>query len=378
MTNQFAKGLVRAVLALAAVFILSACASGSVKPKPADLGPDPASFNVRLVWSSKIGSVDFPLQVKVNGQNITIASSDGVMASVNASTGVDLWRANVGAALSAGVGSDGHFSSVVTRSNELVVFENGSLLWRAQLGSQVFTSPLVAGERVFVLGADRSLAAFDAKSGRRLWRQQRAGDALVLRQSGILMTLGNTLLVGQSGHLTGVNPANGNVVWDAPVATPRGTNDIERLADLVSGVSRQGNAICVRAFQTAVGCVDGANGAVNWKKAASGAVGLVGDDSRVYGVEEDGRMLAWKHVDGEVVWTSDRLRYRSLTTPLVLGRSVVVGDDSGQIHFLARTDGMALKRLSTDGSAINATPVDAKGTLVVVTRQGGVFGFQPE
>jgi hypothetical protein len=37
-----------------------------------------------------------------------------------------------------------------------------------------------------------------------------------------------------------------------------------------------------------------------------------------------------------------------------------------------------LKRLATDGSPIKVTPVDAKGTLIVVTRQGGVFGFQPE
>jgi outer membrane protein assembly factor BamB len=99
---------------------------------------------------------------------------------------------------------------------------------------------------------------------------------------------------------------------------------------------------------------------------------------RIYGVEEDGRVLSWKRVDGEVIWTSDRLRYRKLTAPLVLGRSVVVGDESGQIHLLARTDGSVLKRLNTDGSAIKATPVDSADTLVVVTRQGGVFGFRPE
>jgi outer membrane protein assembly factor BamB len=235
----------------------------------------------------------------------------------------------------------------------------------------------VAGERVFVLSADRSMSAFDATTGRRLWRQQQTGDPLVLRQSGVLMAVGNSLVVGQGGHLKGVNPANGNVIWDASVATPRGTNDMERLVDIVSGVSRHAKEVCVRAFQAAIGCVDSSRGFLTWKKPAVGAVGLAGDDTLVYGVEEDGRLLAWKRTDGEQVWTSDRLRYRRLTAPLVLGRSVLVGDDAGQIHLLARVDGSILKRLSTDGSAIKVTPVEADGTLIVVTRQGGVFGFQP-
>ena len=76
------------------------------------------------------------------------------------------------------------------------------------------------------LGADRSVTAFDAASGRKLWQSQRPGDALVLRQSGILAAVGNTLIAGVSGRLVGLNPSNGNAVWDAPLATPRGTNAV--------------------------------------------------------------------------------------------------------------------------------------------------------
>lgn len=378
MIKQFSMHAIRAGLASAVVLFLAACSSGPLRPKPADLGPDPATLSVRQVWSGKIGAVDFPLQVKVVGSAVTVASTDGVVLFMDASSGVERWRTSVGAAISAGVGSDGHFSGVVTRANELVVLEHGEVLWRASLATQVFTSPLIAGDRVFVLGADRSLMAFDAKSGHKLWHQQRPGDALVLRQPGILMASGNTLLVGYSGHLAGVNPVNGVVVWDAAVATPRGTNDIERLVDLVSGVSRQAHVVCVRAFQSAVGCVDTTRGLLNWKKTAEGSVGLDGDSLQVYGVEEDGRLIAWSRADGQVAWSSDRLRYRHLTAPLVLGRSVVVGDELGQIHLLARTDGTMLKRLSTDGSAIKIAPVVAADTLVVLTSNGGIFGFRPE
>lgn len=360
------------------VFGITACSSGPDKLKATDLGADPALFGARRAWVNKVGSVDFPLESKATGNYITVASSDGTVTSLDVRTGGDQWRTNVGAAIAAGVGSDGRLAAVVTKGNELVVLEGGRELWRSRLASQVFTSPLVAGERVFVLGADRSVTAFDGQSGRKLWQSQRPGEALVLRQAGVLTAVLNTLVVGLSGRLNGLNPSNGAVVWDAPVATPRGTNDIERMVDIVSGFSRHGTVMCVRAFLAAIGCVDAARGNTIWKHSAAGAVGLDGDDRQVYGVEDDGRLLAWALSDGAVVWTSDRLRYRQLSAPLVVGRSLAIGDESGLVHLISRADGTLLTRLSTDGTAIAFTPVLAAGTLVVVTRSGGVFGFQPE
>ena len=358
--------------------LLGACASGSSAPKPAELGVNPALLGVRTVWTSQVGKVDFPLSVNTSTDAVTLAGSDGVVTSLDARTGASLWRINLGTQIAAGVGSDGHYSSVVTRDNQLVTMTAEGELWRARLPSQVFTAPLVAGERVFVLGADRMVSAFDARSGKKLWANQRPGEALVLRQAGALLAVNDTLVVGLSGRLVGLNPLTGSAVWDAPVATPRGTNDIERLVDLVAGVSRESSVVCARAFQAAVACVNADRGNVIWKQLASGAVGLGGDDKLVFGVESDGKLIAWRLGNGEVAWTSERLRYRHLGAPLVLGRSVVVGDSTGLLHFVARTDGSQLTRLSTDGSGIAAAPVVAGTTLVAVTHNGTVFGFQPE
>jgi outer membrane protein assembly factor BamB len=105
---------------------------------------------------------------------------------------------------------------------------------------------------------------------------------------------------------------------------------------------------------------------------------LSGDDKFVYGTEGDGKVVAWRRADGERAWASELLRYRGLTAPLAIGRSVAIGDGTGLVHFLSREDGAPLNRLPTDGSAIVAAPVLAGGTLVVVTRNGGIFGFKPE
>lgn len=361
--------------------VLSGCSlwGGSSKPVPADLGPNVPVLGVRQVWTARIGSlVGLPLDIRVNDHVVTVASADGVVVALDARSGADLWRTSLGEPLSAGVGSDGKWTAVVSRSNILVAMEAGRELWRKPLQTQTFTAPLVAGNRIFVLSADRSVTAYDAATGRRLWTQSRPGEPLVLRQSGVLLAVGDTLVVGLSGRLVGLNPDIGSVRWEAPLASARGTNDVERLVDLVGRVSRVGDSVCARSFQAAVGCVNTARGTVAWTQLAAGTEGIHGDGQLIFGTESNGVVLAWRRADGTRAWASDRLKFRKLTAPLLLGRSVVVGDDAGLLHLLSRDDGSPLNRLTTDASGIAAAPVVAADTLVAVTRNGGVYGFRPD
>lgn len=363
--------------ALPLALLVAACA-GPDKPKPVELAPNNALLGVRLAWNAKIGEVGFALDAHVSGGSVGVASSDGTVVVLDAASGREQWRASAEAPLAAGVGGDGTTWAVVTRGNELVAVRAGNVLWRQKLEAQGFTAPLVAGGRVFVLTADRSVVAFDGNTGRKLWAQSRPGDPLVLRQPGVLLPVGDTLVVGLSGRLVGLSPANGSIRWEAPIATPRGTNEVERLVDLVGRVSREGEVVCARAFQSAIGCVNTGRGTVVWTKPANGFQGVHGDDRFVYGTEADGSVAAWRRADGERAWATDRLKYRTLTAPLAVGRSVAVGDGTGLVHLLSREDGTPLNRLSTDGSAVVAGPALAGDTLVVVTKSGGVFGFKPE
>lgn len=351
---------------------------GSDKPKPAELQPNPALMAVREAWSTKVGTVAFPLTVTPVGSQFTVAASDGTVAVIDGATGRDVWRASAGGRVIAGAGSDGSLVAVVTDDNMLVGMTDGKVLWRERLSAQAYTAPFVAGKRVFVLAADRSVSAFDGQTGRKLWTQQRPGEALVLRQDGVLLAVGDTLVVGQGGRMVGLNPGNGSVRWESPVASPRGTDDVERLVDLVGPVSRLGTSVCARAFQAAVGCVDAGRGALVWTRPANGAVGVSGNDAMVVGVESDGRVLSWRRDNGERGWVHDKLLHRGLTAPLLVGNSIAVGDSFGYLHVLAREDGKLVNRLSTDGSAIAAAPVMVGNTMVVVTRNGGVFGFVPQ
>lgn len=371
------RRLIRAALWLAAA-ALTACSSGPEKPKPTPLEALKPQIAGRQVWTHSVGNLDFPLRLAASANAVALASTDGRVVAFSAEDGRELWRGDVNAKLSAGVGSDGRFAGVVTTDNELVVLDAGKPGWRARLSSRVVTPPLVAGERVFVLGIDRSVQAYDAVDGRLLWTYQRPGEPLTLLQPGVLMAWKDTLVVGQGPRLAGLDPLRGALRWEAVVASPRGTNEVERLADLVGPAVRVGDSICARGFQAAVGCVNAERGALNWARPIGGTAGVAADEQLVFAADAADRVVAWKRDTGEPAWSSDGLLYRGLSAPLSIGKAVVVGDFEGQVHFLDRSNGKPLLRLPTDGKPLLGAPVKVGNTVVVATRGGSVFAFRPE
>jgi outer membrane assembly lipoprotein YfgL len=368
--------------ALLSLSWLAGCSS-AIKFTPAELVPIAKTASIGQAWDSTAGGrITYPLQMAVAGQNLAVASSQGSVAIINTVSGRDAWRIKLNAELSSGVGFDGQTVALATLDNELVAIQsganNGSVVWRKRLQARVYTAPLVAGGRVFVLAGDRSVQAFDAATGAKLWTFQRSSDPLILSQAGTLGVYRNTLVVGNAGRLLALDPDNGQVQWETSVATTRATNDIERLIDLVGLPSRAGDSVCVRAYQAAVACVDAQKGMLLWTKPTQGSTGVSGNADQLVSTESDGRVKAWNRTTGELLWTSDKLAHRGLSAPLLIGNSVVAGDAEGYVHVMNKLDGSFTARFKTDGSAIIAAPVVSGTVVVVATAKGGIFAFSPK
>ncbi len=368
--------MLKAAACLSLAGLLAACSSTD-KPKPTPLETFEPKITGRAVWNLRLPGSAIAMTPALRDGVLFVASGDGTVMALQADTGAEVWRASTGSALAAGVGSDGRHTSVVTRGNEVVTFDAGREVWRKRLPSSVVTAPLVAGERVFVMSVDRAVHAFDAVDGRRLWVQQRPGEALTLAQPSVVLAYQNMLLVGQGPRLAALDPLKGSVLWEAPMAAPRGTNEVERLADLIGPAVRIADRVCARAFQSAVACADASKGSVLWSRNVGGVNAVASDNERVFGADASDRITAWRTGNGDVSWTSERLLYRGLSGALSVGPSVVFGDSEGYLHFLSAADGTPQLRLPTDGSAIVGTPVISGTTMVVMTRSGSLFAFRP-
>lgn len=377
-------GTTSLALLLALSGALVGCGSAPIKRTPTPLQPLAESRNLAQVWQFSLGSaIDFPLQMSTSRDVLGVAASNGLIALINPATGTDIWRLKVNANLSSGFGFDGKTGAVTTVNNELIAISVNaqnipSIAWRKPLPARAYTAPLVAGGRVFVLTGDRSIHAFDADTGVKLWSYERASEPLILSDITSLGVYHNTLLAGHSGRLLGINPDNGQLRWELSMATSRATNDIERLIDLVGAPNRVGDSVCVRSFQTSISCADLAKGVTAWSRPTQGVKGVSGDETMLVSTESDGRVKAWNRLNGDLLWTNDKLAYRNLSAPLLIGRSIIVGDAQGYVHVINKTSGEVVARFKTDDSAIIAAPVVIGDTVMVATAKGGIYAYRPK
>jgi outer membrane protein assembly factor BamB len=361
-----------------AMSMLAACSSTPDKPNPTALTPFTSQRTVTPVWSVQVGPIGAMLSMNSTSGRLALVSQNGMVSVINADTGALAWQHALNTPISAGIGGDGQRYAVVTQANELITLSEGKVVWRSKLPANAFTAPLVAGGRVFVLTTDRTVLAFDGASGQRLWSQQRAGEALVVKQSGILTSFQENLLVGLSGRLVAMSPTNGVSRWEASVGSSRGTNEVERLVDLVSGISRVNNIVCARAYQTAVSCVDATRGNIVWTRSAQGHTGLSGNDGFVFGTESDGKFFAWNRTTGQVAWQTDSLRFRGLTSPSFADGQLLVGDQLGWVHWLDPKNGQTVARVQIDSSGIAIAPLRIGQNWVSVSKNGLVQAHRAE
>ncbi|SEL55899.1 Beta-barrel assembly machine subunit BamB [Roseateles sp. YR242] len=368
------------VAAMASVAVLGGCSlfSSSKDVKPAPLETFTPALNARVAWEARVDSVKFPLSVVAVNDQFVVAGTDGVVTALSAENGSALWRVDLGKGLSAGVGSDGRYAAAVTRDNELVVNEGTKVLWRKTLTIPVITAPFVAGERVFVLTLDRVVQAYDVLDGRKLWELRRPGEPLTLKQPGVIGAYQNTLVVAQGPRLAGVDPLRGTLQWEATISNPRGTNEVERLADLVGPMGRDNATFCARAFQSAVGCINADRGSAIWTRNVGGTQGVSSDATMTVAADGSDRISAWGTTSGDVIWTADQFQNRKLSAPLVTEKSVIFGDSEGYVHFLSRDKGQTIQRLATDSSGVAAAPVRLGNVVLIATRSGRLYALRQD
>lgn len=360
------------------LIVLGACSSGSPKPQPPAMGEVKVQQVLKESWSLKLPvSTQITQSLQIVNQQVAVVAGKGLVSLVDLAQGKTRWELDTAKAYQTGAGFDGDSVAVVSTTNELLLLKDGKQVWQKRLPAQSFTNPLVAGERIFVLLADRSVMAFDKADGRRLWTQQRPGEPLVLKQNGVLLPFQNTLLASLGGRFVALNPDSGQILWDVAIANPRGLNDLERLVDLVGTASRVNNSVCVRAFQAQLGCVNPTRGMLLWNRASVGAKGISGDENMLVGAESNGVVRAWNRSTGDRLWDTDRLKYRDLSQPLWTAKGIAITDEGGWLYLLSNKDGSLLNRLQipVPGFASAPTATD-NGGFVVLGRNGLLLSYQ--
>jgi outer membrane protein assembly factor BamB len=175
----------------------------------------------------------------------------------------------------------------------------------------------------------------------------------------------------------GLNSVTGTLQWDVAVAIPKGLDEIERLSELVGGLVKVSDtAYCVRAYQSAIGCVDVDKSSLRWSRKLLGTDALAGNSEILVATDAVDRLNGWNSQTGQLLWSNESFVRRGLSAPAIWDDMVVVGDAEGTLHFLVSATGKTIFRESTGSSAIESAPLVFGKTLLVVNSKGDLLAFR--
>ncbi|MCD6674536.1 MAG: outer membrane protein assembly factor BamB [Burkholderiaceae bacterium] len=349
----------------------------SSRPKLPDPPPITAPASASLAWSVSLGAGGVNFQPVLAGDSLWAAARDGTVVRIDPPSGALRWRVKLEQPLIAGAGSDGETVVVAGRDGSLIALDgSGNRRWSVTAGAEIVTVPSVALGLAIVRTSDNRVSAFELDSGKRRWTFHRQSPPLVLRQtSGIAIDASSAYVGLPGGRLVALTLDSGALRWEAAVSTPRGANEIERIADVVGMPLVGGREVCAASFQGRIGCFEAVSGRTLWARELSSPSGFDMDAELVVAPDDRGNVQAFSR-RGASVWKQDGLNRRELSAPLLLPRFVVIGDHTGLVHALQREDGRVAARLTTDGSRIVSAPVAAAGLAVVQTSGGGLYAFR--
>jgi outer membrane protein assembly factor BamB len=368
------------IISIALAALLSGCSTlQSFNPfdnsvKLTNLAPATTSATVNR-WQVQLGSAAPGLSPAYVNDTIYAAALDGTVVAVNADTGAQKARFNVGTKISAGVGTDGTLLVVGTDKGQVIATDTaGAKKWTSTIKSAVIAPPHVADGMVIVSSGDGTLYGLDAKDGTTRWTLARTLPALTVRNhAGPVSTRRAGILGTAGGRLIAFDTVTGVLGWESIVATPKGTTELDRIADIISTPVFDERVACATAYQGRTGCFDLLRGTTIWVRDISSRFGIASDAEHLYVIDDKYVVHALDKSTGASVWKQADLAGRRIGAPQVLNGALMAFDPEGIAHLFDAKKGTVLGRMSGEGSLPIHQPIATKDALVWQTAKGALI-----
>ncbi len=375
-SGKLAQGAMRSVALGLVTAVLAGCGLFGGDKKLAPLA-EIRDSTISLQWSASAGAQKgFLFSPAVGDKIIYTAANDGSINSIADQGGRSVSRFDAKTKLSAGVGYGEDTIVVANVQGEVLAFDaSGRSLWKTALAGEILAAPLVTKTSVIARTADGRLFALNRADGKRKWVFTRTAPTLTLRTSASVIVNRGVVYAGfPGGKLVAIELETGRPVWESTISLPRGTTELERIADVAGLPVNDDSRVCAAVYQGRTGCVETLSGNVLWSRDISSADGVAVDAKHLYVADTDGNLTALDKISGATVWKQEKLQRRDLGTPVVVNGRIVIGDRLGFVHALAADTGDLTGRVPTDGGRILSI-VAIGGRVIAQTDKGGVYAI---
>ncbi len=403
----------RIVLAVVLLATLGGCTTISnwfadeEELKIRQLKPIKALFEPKVVWQHEVGdgvSDYFSRLTPVVGYGkVFAANRHGLVKAFEKQSGKQLWEKNLSE-----FKDDGMFSGVTKLWNDgesariaggLVVAyekvfmgtENGSVIaldektgdvvWQVHVNGEVIASPAVDTGLVVVNTTAGIMFALDAENGEEKWRYESEVPPLSLRGVSTPTLAGGGAIVGTAmGKLAVVLAESGQVAWEQVIASPTGSTELDRIADIDVQPLILGGIAYVVSFDGTLAAVELRSGRIIWKREYKSYRNIVIEGNSLFVVDNDSVVYALDRRTGVELWSQGGLRSRLLTGAAPVSSYLAIGDKYGFVHWLNQADGNIVARIDLgdddEDESIYTTPVVDGRIIYTQTRGGDIFAVE--
>jgi outer membrane protein assembly factor BamB len=350
---------------------------------PAKLVEFESSLHVATDWfvDTGRGSGKYYLRLNPYSDNgrIYVVDDDGRVGAYDLKKGKRLWTVKYDLPVTGGLNGGEGLLVFGTANGEVVALnqENGEELWRSTVSSEVMSIAPVALDVVVVRTNDGKIYGLNSDSGSLRWQAGRKTPALSLRGMSVpLITHGAALVGFDNGKLAAISLTQGNVLWEAAVAIPRGRSELDRMVDIDGLFEEWDGVVYVATYQGRLAAINLQNGNVIWSRNMSSFTGLTVDGSNLYLTDEFSNVWAIDKRSGATLWKQPALRMRMITAPAVIDRYVVVADYQGYLHWMDKYEGSFVARVQSDDEGVLATPLVIDEHVVMLGKSGELTSWK--
>ncbi len=377
----------RVVGALALLAMLAGCASEEEAVQMSPLPEVVSEFTPVTSWSQQIGNGTgaffSQLTPAYRYDKLFVADRDGLVKALNPEDGKVIWQTSVedgkSARLSGGITAAYNRVFIGTENADLIALdqETGELLWRADTQGEVLSRPLADSTLVIVNTSRGVLEGFDALTGQSRWQLSTEVPNLTLRGDSSPVGIGGGVFWGMAnGRLGAALAETGQMLWQQPIASPKGATEIDRLVDVDASPIIVGERLYAVGFNGELVSIELQTGQPAWKRAYSSSKDFAIVGQRLFLVTDKDHVVAVDIRSGTELWSNSDLEYRILTAPSVIDGYVVVSDSEGYLHWIDSRSGEFVAQQMVSESGISHPPLAMNDGYVVVTRDGEVKHLQ--
>jgi outer membrane protein assembly factor BamB len=252
----------------------------------------------------------------------------------------------------------------------------GREVWRKDLGMPIINAPVVNGGRIFVSTHDNHFYALAETDGRNLWDHQGISESAGILASTNAAVSGETVIAPYtSGEIFALRAQNGQVGWTDVLSRTGHVTALSQLDD-IAGRPVIDRGVVYAVSQSGLMAAFSVNtGERLWSRDIGGIQTPWAAGDYVYVVDNNARVICLTRKEGKVRWIHQLPQYEDLESksdpiiyagPVLVSDKLIVVSSNGYAQALSPYDGKLTGRVEIpDGTTI--APVVANGILYLYT-----------